>query len=208
VGDLLAYRQIDPAFPPLWYGAGKKTLRQESGRWHREGRGVAQYLSMSPHGAWAELIRYEGIRTEERRLEHRRRLCQMLISDHRIADLSSFDHYLECGLSPEWAIGDHAGCQALGDQLAVAGFDGVLSPSAAYDIADAVNLTLFGERIENWVTGAMPDPAALVRVHDFLPTIEITDSGVPTRQAMENTCYRAADHQTFAAWSAASGYRP
>lgn len=205
-GVLLAYRQTDAAYPPLWYGARGGALLQQSGRWHREGAEVAQYLSLSSHGAWAELIRYEAIRDDNRRRQHHRRLCQLQISGHRIADLSSFDRYVECGLAPEIAIGDHRESWPLADELRAAGFDGVLSPSAAYDVEDAVNLTLFGERIETLVFGAMPGPAAVVRPRRWLPTIEMTDAGVPTRQALDHACYRPEDHQAFGAWCRRTGY--
>jgi hypothetical protein len=205
-GVLFAYRQTDAAYPPLWYGARGGTLLQQSGRWHQEGAEVAQYLSLSSHGAWAELIRYEGVRDDNRRRQHHRRLCQLQVSGHRIADLSSFDRYVECGLAPETSIGDHRQSWPLADDLRDAGFDGVLSPSAAYDIEDAVNLTLFGERIETLVYGAMPAPAEVVRPRCWLPTIEITDAGVPTSQALEHACYRPEDHQTFGAWCARTGH--
>lgn len=204
----LAYRQTDPAYPPLWYGAGMATLRQQSGRWHQELRGVAQYLSLSVDGAWAEHVRYESIRDDNRRQEERRSLWQIQVAAHAIADLSTFDRYVDCGLPPELAVGPHPDVWALAYDLRDAGFDGVLSPAAALDVPGALNLTLFGERMEHRVHGAMPDPSAFPRPEFFLPTIEITDAGAPTRYAMEHTCYRSDDHQTFAAWCALNGYTP
>jgi hypothetical protein len=203
-----AYRQTDPRYPPLWYGAGRATLLQQSGRWHEEGKGVAQYLSLSVDGAWAEWIRYESIRDDVRRLEDRRTLWQIQVAEQRIADLSTFDKYVECGLKPEWAIGPHQDCWPLADELRNGGFDGVLSPAAALDVPDAVNLTLFGERIEHRVHGPMPKPSAFPRPELFLPTIEITEQGAATRYALEHTCYIGEHHQTFAAWCKSSGYTP
>jgi len=51
------YRQCDSRFAFLWASA-----RQPEGRWHAPGDGPVQYLANSPDGAWAELLRHEGIR--------------------------------------------------------------------------------------------------------------------------------------------------
>ena len=128
-------------------------------------------------------------------------------AEERIADLSSFDAWDACGLDPALAVGDHARCQALADELRTAGYRGVLSPSAALDLPGAVNLTLFGERIEHRIHGG-PLPEAPVAPNAlWLPTILLTDSGAPTAFAMEHVCYRAhppgADrHRTLAEWRA------
>jgi hypothetical protein len=195
-----AYRHTARGFPPLWYGGGSVSLRQESGRWHREGEGVAQYLALSVNGAWAERCRYAAIRDDERRLEERRRLWELQVDAHDLADLRSFDHYVACGLDPEIAVGPHAEAWPLADALRAAGYAGVLSPAAAFDRPDAVNLTLFGERIESHEHGAMPDPSRNPRPELFLPAVLITDAGVPTEYAMQHTCYVGAHHHTYAAW--------
>ena len=59
-GRWLAFRQtdIDPHLPVFWReGSRRLPVQQEDGRWHRKGRGYAQYLSLSENGAWAEYIR-------------------------------------------------------------------------------------------------------------------------------------------------------
>ncbi len=200
-GEWTAYRHTDRRFPPLWYGAGTATLRQESARWHREGASVAQYLALSANGAWAERCRYAHIRDDRRRLEDRRSLWQIQVIEHDIADLSSFDAYAACGLDPALAIGPHADCWPLAADLVAAGYRGVISPAAAYDVPDALNLTLFGERIETPVYGAMPPAARNPRPDLFLATIQITDSGSPTAHAMRHTCFDGDHHQQFAGWA-------
>jgi hypothetical protein len=94
-------------------------------------------------------VRYESLRTEADRLEDHRSLWQLRISADQIADLSTFDKWEACGLDPEIAVGDHADSQALASELRRAHYRGVLSPSAALDVAGAVNLTVFGGRIEH-----------------------------------------------------------
>jgi hypothetical protein len=203
-----AYRHTDKRFQPLWYGAGTTSLRQESGRWHQEGAGVAQYLALSTNGAWAERCRYASIRDDVRRVSETRCLWELQVQEHDIADLGSFDKYAACGLAPELAAGPHTTSWALADGLRAAGYRGILSPAAAYDQPRAVNLTLFGERIENHQYGAMPDPADNPRPDMFIPAILITDAGTPTQHAMHHTCYQNAYHQTFAAWCRANDYTP
>jgi RES domain-containing protein len=199
-GTWVAYRHTALGVPPLWYGAGATTLRQESGRWHREGEGLVQYLALSSDGAWAERVRYESIRTEARRLEDHRCLWQLLVMEEQIADLSSFDAWEACGLDPTLAVGDHAACQALASQLRAAEYRGVLSPSAALDHAGAVNLTLFGERIEHRIHGGPLPTEPVVPNSLWLPAILLTDNGAPTAFALEHACYRTGAHRTLAEW--------
>jgi hypothetical protein len=208
-GTWVAYRHTGAGVPALWYGAGALTLRQESGRWHREGESIAQYLALSSDGAWAERIRYEAIRLEEERLVDHRCLWQLLVEEEQIADLSSFDAYAACGLDPKIAVGDHGRSQALGSELRRAGYRGALSPSAALDMRGAVNLTLFGGRAEHRIYGdPLPERPVVARAV-WLPTVLLTDRGSPTRFAMENACHRAGAHRTLAEWRAAwAGHAP
>jgi RES domain-containing protein len=201
-GRWVAYRHVADGVPPLWHGAGGTTLRQESGRWHREGETLVQYLALSSDGAWAERVRYESIRTEARRRRERRSLWQLRVSADLIADLSTFDAWEACGLDPAIAVGDHADSQALASELRRARYRGVLSPSAALDVEGAVNLALFGARIEHHIRG-LPLPDAPVEEHGpWLPVVQLTDRGAPTPFAMEHTCYRGGHHRTLAEWRA------
>ena len=202
-GRWVAYRHVATGVPPLWHGAGSTTLRQESGRWHREGESFVQYLALSSDGAWAERVRYESIRTEADRVTDHRSLWQLRVSAEGIADLSTFENWEVCGLDPPIAVGDHADSQALASELRRAGYSGVLSPSAALDIAGAVNLTLFGARIEHHVEGQPLPEAPVGRANaPWLPAILLTDRGAPTPFATGRTRYRSAPHRTFAEWRA------
>jgi RES domain-containing protein len=201
-GRWVAYRHVGQGLPALWYGGGSTTLRQESGRWHREGESLAQYLALSSDGAWAELVRYLAIRTEARRVRESRRLWQLRVVSNRIADLSTFDAWEACGLDPAHAVGDHEPCQAIGSELRRNGYDGVLSPSAALDVAGAVNLTLFGGCIEHRFEGEpLPDEPVAAN-GPWLPVVLLSDKATPTRFAMERTCYIAGHHRTLAEWRA------
>jgi RES domain-containing protein len=206
-GRWIGYRHVGRGLPALWYGGGSTTLRQESGRWHREGESLAQYLSLSSDGAWAERVRYEAIRTERRRLRSERCLWQVLVVSDRIADLSTFDAWEACGLDPELAIGDHEPCQAIASELRRARYDGVLSPSAALDLAGAVNLTLLGGCIEQRIEGLPLPDEPVAAGGAWLPVVLLSDRATPTRFAMERTCYIAEHHRTLAEWRKAGGRR-
>ena len=65
----------------------------------------------------------------------------------------------------------------------------------------AVNLTLFGERVEALTYGAMPPAADNPRPDVFLATVLVTDAGAPTAYAMHHTCYDGDHHRQFAAWT-------
>jgi RES domain-containing protein len=206
-GRWVAYRHVGRGIPPLWYGAGDTTLRQESGRWHREGEALVQYLALSSDGAWAERVRYEALRTEADRLADHRCLWQLLVAGERIADLSTFDAWEACGLDPALAVGDHADSQTLAGELRAAGYHGVLAPSAALDMAGAVNLTLFGARIEHRVHGRPLPDEPVEESGPWLPAILLTDRGAPTPFAMEHACYRTGAHRTLEEWRAGRGPR-
>ncbi len=207
-GQWVAYRHVASGVPPLWHGAGSTTLRQESGRWHREGEALVQYLALTSDGAWAERVRYESLRTERDRLADYRSLWQLRVCADRIADLSTFERWDACGLDPAIAVGDHADSQVLASELRRGGYRGVLSPSAALDLAGAVNLTLFGGRIEHRVEGGpLPDEPVGGANAPWLPAVLLTARGAPTPFAMERTCYRNGEHRTLAEWRAGRGRR-
>ena len=206
-GVWLAYRHTHPSYPPLWYAA-TSGVDQESGRWHQRRSGVAQYLALSPNGAWAERCRQASIRDDDRRREETRSLWQLQVVEQKIADLSTFDRYTACGLAPELAIGGHDGSRQLAAALINGGYRGVLSPSAAYDHPEAVNLTLFGERLEALVLGEMPHPTANKRPELFVASARIADEAAPTHDAMQRTCYLGVHHRQFTDWCAGSGHTP
>lgn len=197
-GEWHAYRQVSPEWAPLYHAAGEPLPSQTSGRWHRRGEAYAQYLSLEPLGAWAELVRLEGIRGETRATQYRRRLWLVFVREHDVADLSTFDAWDACGLDPAAAVGDHAACQALADDLRAAGFRGVLAPSAA--LPGATNLTLFGERYEKVLLGGLatwPNPRPELR----LPCSLVVEGNPPVELVTETT-FRGMEHDGLLAWRA------
>jgi RES domain-containing protein len=118
----------------------------EAGRWHEFGDGPTQYLSTTVDGAWAELIRAEGLRSEQEVALVRMPMWVAEVHLQRIADYGTFDKAEAAGFIPEALIDDdYSRCQKEGNRLRLAGFQGVLAPSAA--LPGSLNLTIFGPRI-------------------------------------------------------------
>lgn len=196
-GSWLAYREVDPQWPPLYRAAGEAIPSQESARWHRQGEGYAQYMSLDSTGAWAEFIRREEIRDEDRRRAAKRNLWRITVEEASIADLSSFQKLADCGLDPEIAVGPWSASQGLADLLRDSGYRGLLTPSAA--LPGAVNLTIFGERYEIEIsTGETapgnPDPGL------WYPVLLVASSARLPQRAMERTCHAGEDHAGLREW--------
>ncbi len=118
----------------------------EPGRWHWVGDGATQYLSTTVDGAWAELIRAEGLRSEQEVELIRMPMWVAEVHVQRVADYSTFEKAEAAGFPPDALIDDdHTRCQEEGKRLRRAGFQGVVAPSAA--LSGSGNLTLFGPRI-------------------------------------------------------------
>jgi RES domain-containing protein len=115
-------------------------------RWHKGGDGATQYLSATPDGAWAELIRNENLRSESDLTLVQMPLWQAHIEQGHIADYGDFEMAQRANFDPEALIDDdQTACQAEGRRLREAGFAGILYPSAA--LPGEQNLVLFGPRI-------------------------------------------------------------
>ena len=198
----IVYRQAPRAFPPLWHqGSRSQPTEQPAGRWHREGGGlIVQYASLDSDGAWAELVRYEGIRTEEQRLaaEIRVRLWKLTVEETKIADLSTFDLIEACGLDPVRVVAEeHDYCQALAQELRDTGYRGVLAPSAA--MPDVVNLSLFGPRREipfRDIRSGQKNP----RPDYFIPVQITADDTAPPDDVLDYTRHHDDPHTGLERW--------
>lgn len=194
-----AFRQLAPDLPPLWHSAGLGGAPQQPpGRWHREGHAFAQYLAASPAGAWAELIRYLHLRSPDAVQEQRRSLWQVHVRLDDIADLSTFDHWVTCGLDPEAAVADdHSACQDIANRLTEDGYCGVLAPSAA--LPGSTNLTIFGERYEHETND---DPGALPArdANLWLPVALAAAGAHPPRGLVTRTRYVGQPHGGLDDW--------
>lgn len=138
--DGVAYRWSDYDVP-LWTRPNTSALR-----WNRARQAPTQYMSLSPEGAWAELIRAEHLRTVQELRLVSMPLWELSVRETSIADYSTFEKAASAGFPADALIdADYEPCEAEADRLRAGGFRGVLAPSAA--LPGAVNLTLFGRRL-------------------------------------------------------------
>src|SRR4051812_35138576 len=115
--DDVAFRYSDYDVP-LWARANSR-----DGRWHIAGTGATQYLSLSVDGSWAELVRWENLRTTAELRLVRMPMWVLRIRENRIADYGTFDAAEAAGFPPEALVAeDYSRCQAEGDRLRAAGF--------------------------------------------------------------------------------------
>jgi hypothetical protein len=138
--DDVAFRWSDYDVP-LWTRANT-----DPQRWNRARQDATQYLSLTPEGSWAELIRAEGLRTAEELELISMPLWILRVRETNLADYSTFEKAQTAGFPPEALVEeDYERCEAEAERLRERGFRGVLAPSAA--LPGAVNLTLFGRRL-------------------------------------------------------------
>jgi RES domain-containing protein len=126
---------------PFW-----SRSNQSAGRWHFLGDEATQYISLSPDGAWAELTRNEGLRTESEVELVRTKLWVVTLNQNGLMDYSTFEKAESAGFPPEALIDeDWSRCQDEGRRLRNEGHMGVIAPNAA--LPGALNVTLFGPRV-------------------------------------------------------------
>jgi hypothetical protein len=167
----------------------------DSGRWQRAGDAPTQYLSMTVEGAWAELIRAEGLRSEAEVALLRMPMWAVEVDVKCIADYGEFEKAEQASFPPEALIDeDFTRCQEEGSRLRAAGFDGVLAPSAA--LAGTTNLTLFGPRIASrW--GSLPMLASSI------PATQIA-VGSPPAEIVSKVRQGGEPHSGYEAYVAAA----
>jgi RES domain len=197
----LTFRHAGAAYPPLWLpGSTREPTLQPEGRWHRDGREYTQYFALSPRGAWAELIRYEGLRLATELEDCQHHLWWFEIEEKDIADLSSFNEAHRVHIDPGMLVDDNLSCcQALGSQLRAEGYRGVLAPSAA--LPGERNLTLFGPRREFVVEHtlgqfAQPSPEPGFRI----VTTKLAEFASPPAVILDDVRYPGESHLEFAYW--------
>lgn len=138
--DEVAYRWTDYD-TPLW-----SRPNSTAQRWNRTREAPTQYLSLSPEGAWAELIRTEDLTSVAQVRLVSMPLWALHVRETHVADYATFEKAEAAGFPSDALVNeDHERCRAEGTRLREHGFRGVLAPSAA--LPGAVNLTLFGARL-------------------------------------------------------------
>lgn len=138
-GELVAFR-YSTYDVPFWVRPNT-----EPQRWNRAGEAPTQYWSLSPEGAWAELIRSQHI-TDEQTLD----LVRVTIWACRVPSLGLLDLNRAEGRAryelseADLTADDWSACQRAAGQMRADGVRGIVTPSAA--LAGAQSVTLFGPR--------------------------------------------------------------
>ncbi|MFN7963379.1 MAG: RES family NAD+ phosphorylase [Thermoanaerobaculia bacterium] len=126
---MIAFRCTDPRFPFLW-----EATAQPEGRWHHAGGGPVQYLADTPHGAWAEFLRHEELRSAEDLEGVERALWAVEIPEP--------PHH-EPELNPNTLTGGRQSwpaCQREAERLRTEGAQGLKAPSAALKTGGATGI--------------------------------------------------------------------
>jgi hypothetical protein len=120
---VILYRHAPPGLPFLW-----ETADQPEGRWHGPGEGPAHYLTDTPDGAWAELLRHEEITAPEELIGVQRAIWAIDVPDAVVqatAQPALMDAVLLGGVATYPACRDEA------KRLRHGGAGGLLAPSSA-----------------------------------------------------------------------------
>lgn len=146
---------------PFWVESNTRP-----GRWHEVGDPPTQYWSLTPDGAWAELIRAEDLTTEDELDQVRMPMWACRFPRAGLLDLTQREAQEHYGISEAALVADEwDACQMLA-QAVRPNHPGVVSPSAALD--GHANVTLFGPRRKiDWRDHpllARTSPAALVAI--------------------------------------------
>lgn len=161
VESLVAFRYSSYDVP-FWVRPNSR-----AGRWNSPGDPPTQYWSLTPDGAWAELVRFEDLRSESELDEVRIATWVCRLPSMRLIDLREPSACSQYGLDPrELTADDWSKCQIAGKEIRNDGARGLLAPSAA--LANTVNVTLFGPRraiaFDRTPALASAVPAAIVAI--------------------------------------------
>lgn len=174
---------------PLW--ARNNT---GNGRWHVAGDGATQYMSYHPEAAWSDLIRHEGLTTEDDVELVRMKIWALELSQSGIVDYSTFDKAEEAGFTPDALVDDdRRRCQVEGQRLRSEGYHGVIAPSAA--LPGALNVTIFGRRFRvAWGAGT--------RLASAVPCCQVA-VGSPPAELVSRVRQVGHVHDGYVQWLAA-----
>lgn len=193
--DDVAFRWSDYDVP-LWTRPNTSPLR-----WNRANQDATQYLSLTPEGSWAELIRSERLLTPGELQLVNMPMWVLRVRETNLADYSTFERAEAAGFPPEALVGeDYERCQTEAERLRGKGFRGVLAASAA--LPGAVNLTLFGRRLA--VRWDYPEASLMA---SFVPTKRLA-IGRPPDELLPLVRQQGEAHSLLARHLATGGARP
>lgn len=126
---------------------------RRNGRFHIAGQWRVHYLPGAPETSWKEITKWAGARLERRAFT----TYAVEARFRRIADLTDPTTRDRLGATREMLTGeDVTGCHALARRLREAGFEGLLTPSAADP--SGINLVIFEDRVLPGSRFGKPEP--------------------------------------------------
>lgn len=136
------YRACDVRFPFVW-----TSDTQPAARWHGAGEGPCHYLTTTPKGAWAEVIRHEAI-TDPDDLEDLERALWEVIGPMPTEAPPLPAAVMTGGVST------YPRCQAAARAIRNAGNKGLVAPSAALlsGTAELLSVTTSGDITESSIS--------------------------------------------------------
>lgn len=179
---MILYRHAPPGLPFLW-----ETDDQPPGRWHGPGEGPAHYLADTPHGAWAEFLRHEGITRPEELAGIDRAIWAVEVPDDLVAATREPELPLDTLVG---SLESYDACRREARRLREEGAEGLHAPSAAlvpggaqgWRVAGGLQpapprdgrvITLFGPRPDliGWrvVESGRPGPDLLPHIRPLAP---------------------------------------
>jgi hypothetical protein len=117
-----------------------------SGRYNTAGSGFTQYLSLHPLTPWAELLRNEDRRTQDRAVLMRYPLWAIRAQIEGEPFHLTFENAVDFGLRPDDLVSDdHGPCRAFADVFRSGGPSAFIAPSAA--LPGTTNLVVLQPRV-------------------------------------------------------------
>jgi RES domain-containing protein len=142
--DGLVWRYVPRGAHPLHVGF----ILLARGRWNRYAEYGCLYTSLSPNGARAEYtkeLRRLGVDASD---DQPKELVSLTVSVARVLDLTDARQRNTFGVALEILTGDSEddleSCRLVADLARLAGYDAILSPSAALDGVQNLNLYIDG----------------------------------------------------------------
>jgi hypothetical protein len=167
-----------------------------SGRFHRAGAEIAQYLCLHPMGPAAEILRHNvGPRGD--RDQVLLNLWAGVVDTDGVIVLT-FDNCADHGIRPDELVGDdYAPTQVLADALRAQGSPGLIAPSAALPGTEI--LVLFGPRV--WHPFLLPTISP-----EECQTAHLTDAARPPGEVAPFVRWFGAAHSALDTWRTTGRY--
>jgi hypothetical protein len=167
-----------------------------SGRFHRAGADIVQYLSLHPLGPAAEMLRQNvGPSGDPDDVVLNLWTAVVDIDDAKRVDFENCHAY---GLTPDQLVGDdYTPTQKLADDIRADGAAAMIVPSAALPGTD--NLILFGVRLLHPFLWEPIDPEEISTGH-------LTDGARPPAEVRDHVRWVGAAHKAADQWKRTNEY--